>query len=92
MYASYADCFKSADRIVITDIYASGTTPIPGVTGKLVWQAIRDAHPQCDVVWAATRADVVQSVVEYVRAGDGCISMGCGDIETFPDDVMAGVV
>jgi UDP-N-acetylmuramate--alanine ligase len=92
MYASYADCFSVADRVVITDIYASGTTPIAGVTGKLVWQAIRDAHPQCDVVWAATRADVVQSVVEYLRAGDGCISMGCGDIETFPDDVMAEVV
>jgi UDP-N-acetylmuramate--alanine ligase len=92
MYASYANCFTDADRVVITDIYASGTTPISGVTGKLVWQAIRDAHPECDVVWAPTRADVVRSVVEYVRPGDGCISMGCGDIETFPDDVMTGVL
>lgn len=88
MYASYADSFAQADRIVITDIYASGTTPIAGVTGKLVWQAIRDAHPESDVVWAPTRADVVRSVVSYVQPGDGCISMGCGDIETFPDDAM----
>lgn len=87
MYASYADCFVQADRTVITDIYASGTTPIPGVTGKLVWQAIRDAHPESDVVWAPTRDDVVQSVADYLQPGDGCISMGCGDIETFPDDL-----
>ncbi len=92
MYESYADCFAHADRTVITDIYASGTTPIPGVTGKLVWQAIRDAHPESDVVWAPTRGDVVQSVAEYLQPGDGCISMGCGDIETFPDDVMREVL
>ena len=91
MYASYADCFVHANRIVITDIYASGTAPIPGVTGKLVWQAIREAHPESDVVWAPTRADVVHAVIDYVRPGDGCISMGCGDIETFPDDVMGEV-
>ena len=91
MYASYADCFVAADRIVITDIYSSGTAPIPGVTGKLVWQAIRDAHPESDVLWAPTRADVVRAVIDYVQPGDGCISMGCGDIETFPDDVMGEV-
>lgn len=88
MYESYADCFVHADRVVITDIYASGTTPIAGVTGELVWQAIREAHPECDVVWAPTRADVVRAVSDYLSPGDGCISMGCGDIETFPDDVM----
>ena len=91
MYASYADCFVHADLTVITDIYASGTTPIPGVTGKLLWEAISNAHPESDVLWAPTRDDVVKTVADYLQPGDGCISMGCGDIETFPDDVRGGV-
>lgn len=41
----YADAFVDADVVVITEIYASGTTPIPGVTGKLVVNAVTEAHP-----------------------------------------------
>lgn len=90
MYASYADCFVHADRVVITDIFSSGTVAIPGVTGELVWQSVRDAHPKSDVVWAPTRADVIKSVASYIGPGDGCISMGCGDIEFFPDELITG--
>lgn len=88
MSESYADAFQHADRVVITDIYASGTEPIEGVTGQLVWQAIVAAHPDADVVWAPNRSDVIASVDRYLTDGDGCISMGCGDIETFPDELL----
>lgn len=90
MADTYAHCFAHADRVIITDIYASGTPPIEGVTGKLVWQAIVDAYPDSDVVWAPTRADIIESVDHYITSGDGCISMGCGDIETFPDELIRG--
>jgi UDP-N-acetylmuramate--alanine ligase len=91
MADSYAHCFERADCVVVTDVYASGTEPIDGVTGELVVDAIRSAHPDSTVVWARHRADVVREVLAYVRPGDLCISMGCGDIETFPDDVAAAV-
>lgn len=87
MADSYADCFSDADLVVITDVYASGTARIEGVTGELVVDAIRAAHPDADVEWAPRREDIVRIVDGYLRPGDGCISMGCGDIETFPDDL-----
>ena len=34
MWREYADAFVGADVVVLTDIYPSGTTPIPGVTGQ----------------------------------------------------------
>jgi UDP-N-acetylmuramate--alanine ligase len=78
--------------VVITDVYASGTAFIEGVTGELVVNAIRASHPSADVVWAPTRADIVTAVAGCIAPGDICISMGCGDIETFPDDLMnAGI-
>lgn len=88
MADAYADCFSAADRIVITDVYASGTERIEGITGELVVDAVRRSHPGADVVWAPEREDVVRAVAGYVRPGDLCVSMGCGDIETFPDDLM----
>ena len=91
MADSYAHCFGAADLVVITDVYASGTDPIDGVTGELVVSAVRSAHPDRPVVWAPHREDVVREVVSYMQPGDVCVSMGCGDIETFPDDLAAAV-
>ncbi len=51
----YRDAFTAADVTVITDIYPSGDAPIEGVTGKLVVDAILDAHPDQRVVWLPHR-------------------------------------
>lgn len=88
MAHSYADCFHGADHVIITDVYASGTERIEGVTGELVSSAIQQAHPQLSVAYAPTRNDIVSELRTKLRAGDVCISMGCGDIETLPDDLM----
>jgi UDP-N-acetylmuramate--alanine ligase len=88
MADTYANCFTNADIVVITDVYASGTAFIEGVTGELVVNAIRVAHPAAHVVWAQTRQDIVTFVAATIQPGDVCISMGCGDIETFPDDLQ----
>ena len=89
MSDQYRDAFVDADLVVITDIYASGTDRIEGVTGQLVVDAVRAAHPTARVEWVAERADLADFVAREVRDGDLCISMGCGDIETLPDEVVA---
>jgi UDP-N-acetylmuramate--alanine ligase len=88
IWADYADAFVDADIVVLTDIYASGTTPIPGVTGKLLVNAVAEAHPEQRLVWLPRRDDLVHFVSSEVRSGDVCISMGCGDIATFPTEVL----
>ena len=87
MAGDYAGCFGSADRVYVTDIYASGTAPIEGVTGMLVVDAVRTQH--ADVVWARTREELVAAVAADLRPGDICISMGCGDIGEFPSELKA---
>jgi UDP-N-acetylmuramate--alanine ligase len=89
LWPEYRDAFVDADLIVLTDIYASGTAPIPGVTGKLVVNAVLDAHPRARVVWLPRRADLIEYLSHELRAGDVCISMGCGDIASLPEEVMA---
>ena len=88
MADTYADCFEAADVVVITDVYASGTAFIEGVTGELVVNYVKEAHPDARVVWAPQRKDIVDFVGSFLTPGDVCISMGCGDIETFPDDLL----
>lgn len=88
MWRDYADAFVAADLVVLTDIYASGTEPIPGVTGKLLVNAVLDEHPHARVVWMPHRGELVDYLARTVRSGDVCISMGCGDIASIPDEVI----
>lgn len=86
---AYADAFIPADVVVITEIYPSGTTPIPGVTGKLVVNAILDSHPRAHVVWLPERTQLINYLAAELRTGDLCISMGCGDIAALPNEIIS---
>ena len=88
MWHEYAHAFTNADLVVLTDIYPSGTIPIPGVTGKLIVNAVTEAHPELRVVWLPRRDDLVAFLSAEARSGDVCISMGCGDIATLPGEVL----
>ncbi len=88
MSPAYRDAFVDADLVVLTDIYASGTAPIPGVTGKLVVNAVLDAHPTTRLAWMPRRGDLIDYLAKELRDGDVCISMGCGDIATLPEELQ----
>lgn len=85
----YRDAFVDADLVVLTDIYPSGDRPIPGVTGKLVVDAVLDAHPATQVVYLPRRGELAPVIASLLRSGDVCVSMGCGDIATLPDELVA---
>lgn len=88
IWQEYANSFVDADIVVLTDIYASGTTPIPGVTGKLIVNAITEADPSKRVVWLPKRPELIEFVAREARDGDIVVSMGCGDIASLPAEVL----
>ena len=89
MSHEYADAFVDADVVVITDIYASGTQKIDGITGRLVVEAVLQAHPHAQVFWHAERDSLAEFVNQLVQPRDVCISMGCGDIEYLPQELVS---
>jgi UDP-N-acetylmuramate--alanine ligase len=54
-----------------------------------VVDAVLEAHPDARVVWLPRREDMISFLAGEVGPGDVCISMGCGDIATLPEEVMA---
>jgi UDP-N-acetylmuramate--alanine ligase len=86
MAADYAGCFGDADVVVIADIYGSGTEKIPGVSGRLVADSV--AATGAVVHWCEERGALASFVDTLLRDGDVCVSMGCGDIESLPDEIM----
>jgi UDP-N-acetylmuramate--alanine ligase len=88
LWSTFADAFVGADLLVVTDIYAAGERPRPGVTGKLIVNAVLDAHPWSPVAYLPRQRDVVAYLIDRLRPGDLCLSLGAGDLTTLPDELL----
>ncbi|MBD0330157.1 MAG: UDP-N-acetylmuramate--L-alanine ligase [Thermoleophilia bacterium] len=70
-----------ADAVVVTEVYAAREEPVPGVTGKLVVDAVSEARPGMHVGWASTVADGAALVAAAARPGDLVLTVGAGDVD-----------
>jgi UDP-N-acetylmuramate--alanine ligase len=85
----FADAFTGADVVIITDVFAAGEAPRPGVTGRVVADAVRRAHPTLDVRYVPGRAELQAHVAGVLSAGDLCLTLGAGDLTSLPDELQA---
>jgi UDP-N-acetylmuramate--alanine ligase len=87
LMTAFGPALAAADHVVLTDIYAAGEDPIPGITLDSLAQAIRrDVHVPVDV--APTLDDAVRAVVRAARPGDLVITLGAGSIGSVPDRLI----
>jgi UDP-N-acetylmuramate--alanine ligase len=80
-----------ADMAVITEIYDAHEQPIPGVTGKLVVNALSEAAPGKRVIYMPKRTELIEFLAREVRRGDLVVTLSCGDINQIIAPVMARV-
>ena len=74
-----ADALAGADDVTVTDVYPAREQPVPGVTGKLVVDALSDRG-----VLAAYTPTVEQGAARLARRarpGDVLLIVGAGDVD-----------
>ena len=86
LWRDFGDAFGDADVVVLTDVYAAGEPPQPGVSGRLIRQAVTEAHPSGRVLYFPKRADLLARLPELTRPGDLVVTLGAGDITSLPDE------
>lgn len=72
------EALAEADLAVITNIYAAGEKPIPGISSEIVCQAAQEAGVKAVLI--RELEEVVELLEEESREGDLIITMGAGDI------------
>lgn len=75
----FGSAFAGADGVFIADIYPASETPIPGVTGQTIADAIA-ATGQKGAVFQPDRTRMVLDLGRALRPGDLVLSLGAGDI------------
>jgi UDP-N-acetylmuramate--alanine ligase len=89
LWRDFGDAFTAADLVVLTDVYAAGEAPMPGVSGRLVLRAVCEAQPGARVLYIPRRSELVERLPHLTRPGDVVVTLGAGDVTSLPDEWLA---
>jgi UDP-N-acetylmuramate--alanine ligase len=71
----FTTCFSIADRLILTDIYSAGESPIPGISSeKLVTETKHGS-----VAYFPKDQELVARITAELKSGDVFITLGAGD-------------
>ena len=87
LLSEFGTALAAADEVVLTDIYAAGEDPIPGVTIEGVAEAVRGSG-QCPVQVVKNLQALPAAVAALVRPGDLVITLGAGSIGAVGDRIL----
>jgi UDP-N-acetylmuramate--alanine ligase len=79
LFDDFLGAFDAADRVVVTEVYAAGESPVEGATGEALHAALR-RRGHLDVAFAADEEALLAALADDVRAGDLVLVLGAGSI------------
>jgi UDP-N-acetylmuramate--alanine ligase len=79
LFNEFTLAFNQADVLIMTDIYAAGEPPIPGVTAERLVQSIRE-HGHHHAHYVGDKATLPAFLEDVSREGDIVIALGAGDV------------
>lgn len=85
----FAVALAGADAVAVTDIYPAREQPLPGVTGKLVVDALAARRPGMPIGWMPALPDGARYLAALARPGDVVLTVGAGDVETAGELLLA---
>ncbi|RRO16084.1 UDP-N-acetylmuramate--L-alanine ligase [Saccharopolyspora rhizosphaerae] len=85
--AEFAEALGLADEVVVLDVYGAREDPQPGVTGKLISDAI--PLPPESVHFEPSFTDAGPRVAGLVRPGDLVLTMGAGDVTMLGPEILS---
>jgi UDP-N-acetylmuramate--alanine ligase len=85
----FGQAFADADVVVVTDVYGAGEAPVPGISGRLVADAVQRSFPGMPVLYEPGRSDLRRTVADLLEAGDLCLTLGAGDLTSLPDELLS---
>jgi UDP-N-acetylmuramate--alanine ligase len=85
--AEFGTALGLADEAFVLDVYAAREDPEPGVTGRLVAQAVPGGRAR----FVPDRADLPAAVADAARPGDLVLTMGAGDVTALGPPIVAAL-
>ncbi|MBI3668921.1 MAG: UDP-N-acetylmuramate--L-alanine ligase [Acidobacteria bacterium] len=79
LWDDFCRAFNQADVLVLTDVYAASESPIPGITGEALAEAIRSAGHR-NVAFHSSMQEAIEELLQEARPGDAVMTIGAGNV------------
>jgi UDP-N-acetylmuramate--alanine ligase len=76
----FGRAFEDTDVLVVADVYAASESPIPGVSGQTIVDAIAQQTGQENCAFQPRREQITYDVGRILEPGDLVITLGAGNI------------
>ena len=86
LWDDFCRAFNLADVLVVSEIYAAGESPIDGVTGQKLAEAISAAGHK-NVVFSNTAQRGVDILLREAQPGDAILAIGAGTVNRALDEL-----
>jgi UDP-N-acetylmuramate--alanine ligase len=80
MAREFGTAFDGADVVVVTDVYGDREEPLPGVSGRLVSDSVRERAHDVSVVYVPRLEEAAGFVAGISKPNDVVVTMGAGDV------------
>ena len=75
----FGRAFAGAEAVYVADVYPASETPIPGVSGQMIVDAIVESDQE-GAIYLKNRKRIPVEIAMRIRPGDLVLSLGAGDI------------
>jgi UDP-N-acetylmuramate--alanine ligase len=75
------------DLLFLTEVYAAGEPPIPGVSGALIWEGVQ-ALGHRHAIFVPQKEEMVSHILPLLQDGDVVMTLGAGDIWKVGEQVL----
>jgi len=87
---SFVTAFNQADVLITTEVYSAGETPIPGVTGRTLFEQIQQ-HGHNNVRFEPDMNKIPRLLREIAEPNDLILIQGAGNINRIVPQVIAAL-
>jgi UDP-N-acetylmuramate--alanine ligase len=81
----FGGCFKGADKLILTDIYAASEEPMEGVSVKNIYDRVKMTG--LSDVTMMNKDDITGHIMDIKKRGDMIVVLGAGDIKKVSDEL-----
>ncbi|MGH3089601.1 MAG: UDP-N-acetylmuramate--L-alanine ligase [Rubrobacteraceae bacterium] len=87
-HREFGEAFAAADAVVVTEVYGAGEMPEPGVSGKLIVDAICETQDHPDIYYVPDSGSIPGILRMISGPKDTVITLGAGDISRAGEELL----
>jgi len=89
-FDGFATAFNDSDLLIVSEVYAAGDDPIPGISGQKLADAVA-AHGHRSVRFVAGLDEIAEKLPKELQEGDLVLTLGAGDVSGLGPMLLDGL-